>query len=85
VLPPYLTPDARDLAKKVGLPLAEGHAPYLFSQALLATLYVFPSIPGSWGSPCHPCLCGVLGSERIHTLGFKTLSPGLSYSLGSKS
>ena len=61
-LPPYLTPDARDLVKKVQLPS-------LFSGALPAILRVFLSLSGLWGSQGHPGLCslplGVKGAPPL--------------------
>lgn len=61
-LPPYLTPDARDLVKKVGL-LS------LFSGALPATQHVFLSLSGLWGGQGHPALCslplGVKGAPPL--------------------
>lgn len=76
-LPPYLTPDARDLVKKVGslslLPLV-WPPPHRFSQAL----HGFLSLPRPWGSRAIPaCALGLWDAGAL-ALGSKMLSLGLS-------
>ena len=72
-LPPYLTPDARDLIKKVGALL-----PFDEPLSLLPGPARVPGCLWAVGSQSHCCLCGVHLGWRNTGFGDPDVEPGLS-------